>query len=436
MSYSALPYFPVIIDASLGDFKYAADQCMRSHTMGQRAELVQTLTKIWMSEANANSVLPSLSVRSGFDLFLQAKRFPRGSEVIMSAVNIPDMGRIVQSHGLSIVPLDISIDSLEPKIESLPSLISPKTVAIVVAHLCGRWIDMDPIISAARMYGLTVVEDCAECFCGFDHLGHPESDISLFSFGTIKFSTSFGGCIAKVRDSEVFQTMSSLQNNYPVQTPSMYLKKVLKLAVLYTWMQVKPFPQVGREVLCRLGVDYKAKFVKMMRGFPDKMLESIRCQPSSALLATMAYRHQNFTRSNFDLQRLKGEYFLSRLPAGFEKVGHSAEINNFWLFPVLTVSFPVFYWNYHLINHWGKRLLTKTLYFLKIILQDSAAVNKRYPHEAKYMIDHVLYLPVNKRVPFKDLDKMLKACELAFALSRQPDRKSGGELKLQLKSKL
>ena len=108
----------------------------------------------------------------------------------MSAVNIPDMSRIVESHRLKVVPLDISIDSLEPKAQLIPSLVSEKTVAIVVAHLCGRWTDMQPFIDLARQYNISVIEDCAECFCGFQQLGHPDSDISLFSFGAIKFNTS------------------------------------------------------------------------------------------------------------------------------------------------------------------------------------------------------------------------------------------------------
>jgi len=32
-----------------------------------------------------------------------------------------------------------------------------------------------------------------------------------------------------------------------------------------------------------------------------------------------------------------------------------------------------------------------------------------YPHEAKYLIDHVVYLPVNKNVPFHELDRICNA---------------------------
>lgn len=37
-----------------------------------------------------------------------------------------------------------------------------------------------------------------------------------------------------------------------------------------------------------------------------------------------------------------------------------------------------------------------------------------YPHEAKYLIDHVIYLPVNKMVPFYELDRICHAVHVAL----------------------
>jgi len=41
----------------------------------------------------------------------------------------------------------------------------------------------------------------------------------------------------------------------------------------------------------------------------------------------------------------------------------------------------------------------------------------RYPHEARYLIDHVVYLPVNKLVPFHELDRICHALSVAMASS-------------------
>ena len=43
----------------------------------------------------------------------------------------------------------------------------------------------------------------------------------------------------------------------------------------------------------------------------------------------------------------------------------------------------------------------------------------RYPHEAKFLIDHVIYLPVNRTVPFVELDKISAALEISLKTTNQ-----------------
>lgn len=45
----------------------------------------------------------------------------------------------------------------------------------------------------------------------------------------------------------------------------------------------------------------------------------------------------------------------------------------------------------------------------------------RYPHEAKYLIDHVIYLPVNKTVPFHELDRICRALSVVVASAGDND---------------
>src|SRR5262245_58344354 len=46
----------------------------------------------------------ALSARSGFDLYLTALALPAGSEVLVSGLTIPHMARLVEHHGLVVVP--------------------------------------------------------------------------------------------------------------------------------------------------------------------------------------------------------------------------------------------------------------------------------------------------------------------------------------------
>ena len=85
------------------------------------------IEKLFSKNPITERVLPTFCVRAAFDLFLQVRKFPKGSEVIMTAVNIPDMVRIVTEHGMVPVPFDVDPRTMEPDSpEEFRKLISPK----------------------------------------------------------------------------------------------------------------------------------------------------------------------------------------------------------------------------------------------------------------------------------------------------------------------
>ncbi|KAL3854835.1 hypothetical protein ACJMK2_014075 [Sinanodonta woodiana] len=406
------------INADWKVFGRAAVTCFSCHN---RDSLVQDLSSMWKNSQNSNHVIPCLSVRTGLDLFLTVKKFPAGSEIIMSAVNIPDMITVVRHHGLKVVPLDISIDTSGPKPELLDGLITEKTVAVLVAHIYGKWISMDPIIKFAQKHGLSVIEDCAEVFCGFEKLGHPESDIILFSFGVIKYYTAFGGAIAKIKDSDLFSQMKSLYDTYRVQKQSDYLYKIVKYFVPFIFLNcpsvIKPCMFLTRT----FNIDHKAAVIKLLRGFPDHLMERIRHRPSTALLKVMLGRFKSFSQSDFNTIQVKGEYVKERLPDSVTLVGQEAEVNNYWLFPFLADNPDNMV---KLLNAMGVDAYRGATQ-LNLIEPETSGQNGEsvpfdplYPYEAKYLIDHVVYLPVNKTVPFEVLDKICKCVELAVKMSK------------------
>ena len=170
-------------------------------------------------------------------------------------------------------------------------------MAILVAHLYGRWSDLDAVIKVARQHNLVILEDCAENFCGTQKHGHPEADVSFFSFGLIKFSTAFGGSISVVRDPTLLSQMRTLSNSYPIQTRALYLKKVLKYSLIMTVLN-SPFLVKNLTILVnKIGVDHRELIVRNIRGFPTDFISNIRMRPSIALLCMM-YRRQVFFSSS------------------------------------------------------------------------------------------------------------------------------------------
>ena len=213
--------------------------------------------------------------------------------------------QIVHHHGLRIVAMDISIETAGPKFEHLPHLITDKTVAIMIAHIYGKWSDMQPIIDITKPRNIKVIEDCAESFCGFRELGHPESDLSLFSFGVIKHFTAFGGAIAKVKDPDVYCDMLKLYQTYPTQSHTEYLKKLLKYSLTYLVLDTKLGGSLVFYGGYLLGVDHKKYVIKMLRGFPNQLLTKIRRKPCDALLSMMVWRLKGFTLTESSKAKLK-----------------------------------------------------------------------------------------------------------------------------------
>ncbi len=115
------------LDFDWWDFGYGISRLGLPH---DRKTLADTIGKRWSSEGNA---LPVLSVRSGFDLLLETMQWPAGSEIVCSALNIPDMTMVARQHGLVPVPADLDVERLAPNLELLEQAITPQTKAILIA---------------------------------------------------------------------------------------------------------------------------------------------------------------------------------------------------------------------------------------------------------------------------------------------------------------
>jgi len=84
------------------------------------------------------------------------------SEVIVPPITDP--GGVMPVVMLSCVPVFADADerTYNTSAEHIEPLINERTRAIVVAHIAGEPVDMDPIMALARKHNLFVVEDCAQ----------------------------------------------------------------------------------------------------------------------------------------------------------------------------------------------------------------------------------------------------------------------------------
>ena len=94
------------VDCGFSDILFGAEECTRTveNPEEYRHELVQDLYGLFVNECSPSPALICLSVRTAFDLYLSVADFPPDSEVLFSAINIPDMPFIARQHGLKVCP--------------------------------------------------------------------------------------------------------------------------------------------------------------------------------------------------------------------------------------------------------------------------------------------------------------------------------------------
>ena len=293
--------------------------------------------------------LVCLSVRSGFDLMLHTLALPAGCEILVSAVTHPDMVRIIERHDLRAVPVDLDLATLAPRAELFERAVSPRTRAVLVAHLFGGRVDLSQIADFAREHHLLLIEDCAQTFHGPHDTGDPLADVSMFSFGPLKTATALGGAVLHAPNRGILPKMRDRQSSWPVQSRRAYLGKILKF--LYLVQATRPTVYRLLFRACKLlGKDFDALVNTAARAFPptkqpktrksrpdsDTLLEHIRRQPCAPMLALLAYRLRTFDSGRLARRARVGETISRRLPPSVTHPGRLANSRTHWLLPVMS----------------------------------------------------------------------------------------------------
>jgi dTDP-4-amino-4,6-dideoxygalactose transaminase len=315
---------PISLDLSASDLAFALAS---TTTIARRLPLEHQL------EAMTGG-LPCLSVRTAFDLWLTAMAFPRGSELAMSAVTLPDMVRIAEHHGLVPVPIDIERDTMAPTAAAVEAALSPKTCAIVIAHLFGGRVRLGAIAELAERAGVPLVEDCAQAFAGNPRVMHPGSAVALYSFGPIKSATALGGAIVRVRDRGVRTKMRSLAAAYPLQPRSTFAVRAAKYSLL--WLGTKPALYGAAVAIAdAAGHDCASIAKKMSRGFAGAdLITAIRMRPSLPLLTMLRHRLLGDSAGRISARAAAGDWLSRMLPAHIGIPGIKAATPSWWLFPI------------------------------------------------------------------------------------------------------
>jgi dTDP-4-amino-4,6-dideoxygalactose transaminase len=359
-------------------------------TPGDREVISRNIADVWQ----APDCLVCLSVRSGFDLLMQSAEWEAGSEVIMSGLTIPDMPRIVEAHGLKAVGVDIDLNTMQPDIARVRQAISPRTRAIVVAHLLGGICDMGPVLEVAREHNLLVIEDCAQAYTGSSYQGDERADVSMFSFGPIKTNTSLAGAVLRVRQPRLHEAMVKNHGDWQIQSRARFARRIAKYGFVKV-ISTRPLCGGFYRFMRLFGKNHDGVASSMARGFAGPgFFEKIRQQPSLPLLKLMHHKLAAFDPSTTDRRQRLGNRFGRLVSPETYLLGGSMLRQTWWVLPVL-VEQPD-----QLVRHlWDSGFDASNSCSLLAITESEDSV-------ASQILRHIVFLPLHSQMPVSEVERM------------------------------
>lgn len=150
------------------------------------------------------------------DLAFQALGVGVGDEVIVTSRTFLASVSSIVNAGAVPVFADVDADSQNVSSETIQTVLTDKTKAIVCVHLAGWPCDMDPIIALADAHNLYVIEDCAQAHgarykgSSVGSIGH----IGCWSFCQDKIMTTGGeGGMVTTNDRKLWSRMWSFKDH-------------------------------------------------------------------------------------------------------------------------------------------------------------------------------------------------------------------------------
>lgn len=173
-------------------------QCIKTGWISSEGPFVKEFEEKFSSKVSRKYGIAVANGTAALELAVRALGISDGDEVIMPTFTIISCAAAIIRNGAKPVLVDSDPQTWNMAVDKIEEKITKKTKAIMVVHIYGLPVDMDPVLSLAKKYQLKIIEDAAEMH-GQVYKGRPcgsFGDISIFSFYPNKLvTTGEGGMI-------------------------------------------------------------------------------------------------------------------------------------------------------------------------------------------------------------------------------------------------
>ena len=211
-----------------GNEKKYLNECIDTGWISSEGPFVRQFEEQFAASVGRKYGIAVANGSVALDTAVTALGIGKGDEVIMPTFTIISCAAAIVRAGAKPVLVDSDQLTWNMDVNKIEEKITPKTKAIMVVHIYGLPVDMYPVISLAKKYGLKIIEDAAEAH-GLIYRGRrsevrgqrPEvggrpcgsfGDISTFSFYPNKLITTGEGGMIVTNDDHLAERCRSLRN--------------------------------------------------------------------------------------------------------------------------------------------------------------------------------------------------------------------------------
>jgi perosamine synthetase len=195
------------------ELKYITD-CIETGWISSEGSFVTRFETEFAQYVNRSHGIAVANGSAALDIAVKALGLGKGDEVIMPTFTIISPAQSIVTTGAIPILVDSDPITWNMDVTQIEAKITSKTKAILVVHIYGLPVDMDPVLALCQKYNLKLIEDAAEMH-GQTYKGKmcgSFGDISIFSFYPNKHITTGEGGMVVCNDDEVANKCKKLRN--------------------------------------------------------------------------------------------------------------------------------------------------------------------------------------------------------------------------------
>ena len=197
--------------------------CIKTGWISSSGPLIEEFEQKWSQYCGRKYGVSVCNGTAALQVSVSALHLAEGDEVILPTFTIISCASAILYGGGIPVLVDVDPRTWTMDVAQIADKITSRTKAIMVVHIYGHPVDLDPIVALADRHGLVIIEDAAEAH-GAEYLSGRNTvapqwrrcgsfgATSCFSFYANKLITTGEGGMVLTDDPELAGTLRSLRN--------------------------------------------------------------------------------------------------------------------------------------------------------------------------------------------------------------------------------